>query len=315
MIPVIRADWKLTGGAWLFFRRRARRILPPYYFAMAASLLLIFTVLGSGTGTPWESSLPVLTRDFLTHLFLVQDVFSDTAYKINRVFWSISVEWRIYFLFPLLVIAFRKIGITLPVILLAIASLLIWLGLGFLSHFVPDLNLGPPGICPHYLLLFGLGMAAAVISFASGRFADLRRRVPWGVALVFTTALCVVTLFSYHFSFECSWQMQDVCVGLWALCLLVYVADAASRKGASALIHSTVGSAPLAFIGTFAYSIYLMHAPILELIWKFVLAPLQLAPEVAVWALVLGGVPVIWLLSYVFFLFCEKPFTSAARSR
>src|SRR5689334_14181642 len=40
MLPVVRGDGTLRGGAKRFFRRRARRILPTYYGALAFSLIL-----------------------------------------------------------------------------------------------------------------------------------------------------------------------------------------------------------------------------------------------------------------------------------
>lgn len=102
MIPIARGDGNLRGGAIHFFKRRAWRILPPYYFAMALSLLLIWLFINQKTGTHWDVSLPVTNKSILTHLILMQDALGDYA-TINHAFWSISVEWRIYFLFPLLV--------------------------------------------------------------------------------------------------------------------------------------------------------------------------------------------------------------------
>jgi peptidoglycan/LPS O-acetylase OafA/YrhL len=100
MLPVVRHGAEIQGGAWQFFKRRARRILPPYYFALAISLLLIWTVIGQKTNTHWDASLPADGKAIWTHLLLLQDVFQDTSARINHVMWSISVEWRIYFLFP-----------------------------------------------------------------------------------------------------------------------------------------------------------------------------------------------------------------------
>ena len=50
---------RFEGGARSFFRRRARRLLPPYYASFGLSLLLIWTVIGTRTGTHWDISVPV----------------------------------------------------------------------------------------------------------------------------------------------------------------------------------------------------------------------------------------------------------------
>ncbi|RYG91671.1 MAG: acyltransferase, partial [Alphaproteobacteria bacterium] len=119
-LPIVRGDGTIRGGAWNFFQRRARRILPSYYLAVAFSLLVIFLFsINHKTGTHWDISVPVTLSSLLTHLFLLQDAFGDP--KINHAFWSISVEWRIYFLFPLLVLGWRRLG-AVPTTILAIVG-------------------------------------------------------------------------------------------------------------------------------------------------------------------------------------------------
>jgi peptidoglycan/LPS O-acetylase OafA/YrhL len=81
MLPVVRGDGRLRGGAWGFFKKRARRIVPPYYFAMAFSLLLIFTLVGHPTGTHWDISLPVTWHSVLIHILLLQNFFPHVIYK------------------------------------------------------------------------------------------------------------------------------------------------------------------------------------------------------------------------------------------
>src|SRR5438067_7057279 len=49
MLPVVRGDGTLRGGAKTFFQRRALRILPPYYVAIGLSLVLIVTLIGTQT--------------------------------------------------------------------------------------------------------------------------------------------------------------------------------------------------------------------------------------------------------------------------
>ena len=109
-LPVVRGNGQLAGGALSFFGKRARRILPPYFFTLALSLLLIWLAIGRSTGTLWDTCLPADDKGVLTHLFLVQDLARGENSKINYPLWSISVEWRIYFLFPLLVALRRRWG-------------------------------------------------------------------------------------------------------------------------------------------------------------------------------------------------------------
>lgn len=128
-MPVVRGDGHLVGGALKFFGKRARRILPPYFFTLAFSLLLIWLVIGHRTGTLWDTCLPVDWKGTLTHLFLVQDLARGENSKINYPLWSISVEWRIYFLFPLLMALRRRWG----AVLVAAAALVVAYAIVFVA--------------------------------------------------------------------------------------------------------------------------------------------------------------------------------------
>ena len=108
-LPVLKNQMMLRGGVVEFLKRRAWRILPPYYCAMAFSLLLIALLIHQKTGTPWDRSLPITTRSVASHLVMLHDAVGED-YSINGVFWSIAVEWRIYFFFPLLLLVWRQFG-------------------------------------------------------------------------------------------------------------------------------------------------------------------------------------------------------------
>jgi peptidoglycan/LPS O-acetylase OafA/YrhL len=100
-----------------------------------------------------------------------------------------------------------------------------------------------------------------------------------------------------------------VAVGLYIAWFLVMLA-----KGKLALIHRLLSWQPLVFTGTFAYSIYLMHAPLLQLIWQYVLPPLHLGLVPAVYFLILAGTSLIIGISYLFFLVAEQPFIRKRKS-
>src|ERR1041384_2109381 len=107
-LPVIQHGGPLRGGPACFLKRRAPRIPPPYYAAVALCLVLIATIIGEPTGTLWDVPIKVDGTSIVSHLLLLQDLFGTS--RINYVFWSIAVEWHIYFLMPLLVWAWARLG-------------------------------------------------------------------------------------------------------------------------------------------------------------------------------------------------------------
>jgi peptidoglycan/LPS O-acetylase OafA/YrhL len=287
MLPVVANDNCLRGGALNFYKRRAIRILPPYYFATALSLILIATLIGHKTGTHWDVSIPVNAYGVVTHLLLVNDFF-PTA-QINHAYWSIAVEWHIYFLFPLMLIAWRRFGAfptALAVTVVAMAA----------YRFAP--RIGLQATMPTLYALFALGALGASISLAKdGVLARMRDRFPWMSVLA---AGCFGCLWLLRHTVKV--DLADLPFGVTFACLIV----AAGQPDRYKLLRF-LSWRPLVFVGTFAYSIYLIHAPLLQVVYQYMLMPLHLSPSRSMAAMAFVGIPLIVALSYGFFLLCERP--------
>ncbi|GAB3895591.1 acyltransferase family protein [Spirosoma agri] len=300
MLPALRNNNQLVSNSpLLFFRKRAQRILPPYFLAMALSLLLISTVIGQKTGTRWDASIPVLPFDLFTHVLMIHDIFTSTAPKINGVFWSIAVEWRIYLVFPLLLLLWRRLGGFTTTLLTTTLSLLVWHVLSVMQ--LPDINLTQWGLCPHYLGLFTMGMMAAYIAYSpSPLCAVIQKKTPW---LLLTTVFGVSILLATRFDTLLPWVYTDVLVGLGSVCLLV-----ALKTGRFGRLKAWLSWQPLVLIGTFSYSIYLIHMPILQVIQQYLIFPLNLDALGTTLYLLFIGTALVICLSYLFYLLAERPF-------
>jgi peptidoglycan/LPS O-acetylase OafA/YrhL len=294
MLPIVRGDGVIRGGAVQFLVRRAWRILPPYYCAMAFSLILVWLLIGQKTGTHWDVSIPVTGRSILLHLLLVQDLFAEQA-NINHVFWSISVEWRVYFLFPLIVLAWARFG-TLVTALATVA-------LSYLVLQCAGAWLGNP-LAAHYIGIFALGALAAAVAFPSGAALGWLARLPWAWITAGMTLAVALTLFpAWWGGPHVHIYIADYLVGVWSMALLAAVAG-----NPDGWLGRALSFRPLVFVGTFAYSLYLIHAPLLQVLWQYVFWPLQGRPLWMFAALALVGTPLIAGVSYGFFLICERPF-------
>jgi peptidoglycan/LPS O-acetylase OafA/YrhL len=302
MLPVVRRDGMLPGGTTQFFIRRARRILPPYYLALGLSLLMIWTLIGQKTHTHWDVALPADGKAIWSHLLLLQDLFHDTFSRINNVMWSISVEWRIYFLFPVFVLLWRKLGPAMTTLTAVIGSYLLvrWL------HF-DWLNTGTYGICPQFIGLFALGMFGAGLAYSnSSHMVRLRYAVPWGglAAALFAAVVLTRQLRLVHGSIL-PWYLRDYLLGMFSMCLMIFAATQPCS-----IVHQVLAWKPIAFLGVFGYSLYLMHSPFLQILTQYVLSPLGLAPFPSL--LLIGlGTPVVVALCYGFYLVCERPFLNS----
>lgn len=310
-MPVVRGNGSLRGGALHFFRRRARRILPPYYLALGFSLLLIWLAIGHATpGTRWgETSVPVTVQSIFAHLLLVQDAFAQTKSNINYALWSVSVEWRIYFVFPLLLLLRRRWGsLTVAAAATALSYLIIFAARHTGVGSVLSLTVG--GISPQLLGLFAVGILGADIAYGKAPVLPRLRQPAYAMALLGVTTAIMVALPRAKIINHAVVPIEDAdfFVGVWALSILVAAANAETNW-----LNRLLSWRPLVFLGTFAYSIYLIHAPLIQLLWQYVFVPLQGRPEFMFLALAFGGTPLIIGVAYLFFLACERPFLNTRR--
>ena len=269
MLSVIKSNYRLKDGILNFLKRRAIRILPPYYFAIIISLLLIWLAVGNKTGTHWDLSVPVTVNDVITHILLVHDFLTSTMPKINHSLWSVSVEFRIYLFFPVLIWMWRKYG-ALTALVISVFISCIGLGLLMLAYaHNPDVNLNNSGVSP-YIILFTLGMLAADLSF-SGTDRAIKVRALYSNVSLKTVALFLLgtlfililinQLFKYDFLSEqrihrnLLTDINDVFIGIACAVLLFICSVAASSNRKTRRLTKILSWQPLVFAGTFSYSL------------------------------------------------------------
>ncbi len=302
MLPLL--DKARSVKFWPFIGRRALRILPTYYVAMAFSLLLIATLLGKPTGTNWDISIPVSANDVVLHLLLIHDLSPGSMLHINPPFWSIAVEWKIYFLFPALVALRAQRGAAATALLAMVAGYGVWLTI---SHF-DVLNPSPWGSSPYYLGLFTLGMWAADLS-ANAQQELLRTRL---MRLGFA-GLSALTLALVLVNYARHWTLLPIpilsgFVGLWAAAGLALL-----RAGALPLTARVLSWRPFTNLGKMGYTTYLIHAPIAQVVYQYVI--LRSPWSDATRALLVGPIFAVVTLAVAvpFYRFFERPFHELSR--
>ncbi len=148
-------------------------------------------------------------------------------------------------------------------------------------------------------------MLGAHIAFdKSEDCARLRDRWPWmRIALglsVFLGALC------WHWGKQiedANFGLADLLVGLAAMCLLIGAAPPRPSRARGWLSYP-----PHVALGTFSYSVYLMHWPVLGFVQRHLPAAWHLSPLANFLFLLVVGMPLILAVSYLFYLGCERPF-------
>jgi peptidoglycan/LPS O-acetylase OafA/YrhL len=269
-----------------YFAKRAARILPPYY---AAALLF------------WSVNA-YLCRHPLGGLYAfpldakgVFICFSMLGVELNPSFWTLVLEARWYFVFPVLLIAWRR----WPVVA-ALCALV-------LSVTAPALN----ARVPHYQLAFGLVWLFLPTFLLGIQAADVTVRGTWRTRGPLFRWICLGAAIALG-TFISSTSPDVFAVPsilLWALfawsLLLASLYDP--------VVGRIARSKPLVWLGLASYSIYLIHEPIVHYTYGLVRSRAWSAgTQLLFFQLVVA--PCCVAIGYLFYRLVERPAMRWARS-
>jgi peptidoglycan/LPS O-acetylase OafA/YrhL len=246
-----REGWKLDGLA-SFAQRRARRILPAYWAALVVSLAVAWLILPPpGQGLPTAKSA-------LVNGLLVQNLIG--APSPNRSFWSMAVEAQLYVLFPLLLLLVRRWG---AIAMVATVTLLV-AALGIVGPHVSRLDTFVIHTPPDLAALFAVGILTAGIVQAG----NTSRSWPWhwlALAAVVPVVAAIWWRGTAWTNDNLLWV--DLALGPAVMCLL-----AALATGRATRLLRLLDARPMRKLGTSSYSLYLIHAPIVVVVYEKIVA-------------------------------------------
>jgi peptidoglycan/LPS O-acetylase OafA/YrhL len=317
MLPVVKqkSDFVLKGGAARFYKKRAMRILPAYYLAIVVCLILIATLIGQKTGTPWDLSLSGIPGQIatpfslITHFFLLHDLFEKTHGQIEGPLWSVAAEWRIYFLFPAIVWAWKKYGVEKTVLVLVLLGIVANpICRKVFERFNIPIAVYPTAFVPEYLSLFVLGAFGAAIAFSTQEsMARLKKIISWRISI--SIILCLLITSKLPLSFPGKLErilhnstFQNLLVGIITSAVLVAIYD-----GKINFFRKLMEWKPIVYVGGISYSMYLLHYPILQLVYQYLISKLNLPFHYASITMLIVSFPVVLLFTIGFYLLIERP--------
>ncbi len=215
-----------------FLARRFWRIVPPYWLALAAFHL--FTARGGLTDAD-------NVRDLAAHAALVHNFWPATLLGVNPSFWSLAVEWQLYLLSPAFLVLRGRYGVAGALGLVAAVGLLwrVWL-LSHMAFAAPITAVGtaPPAVWVDWCL----GAYLAERHLAGKRAFPAS---PVGLAGVFLVSTVHTTGVVFAFSLAS-----------------LFAASVVDRARFAPGLSRPARFAPLAWLGTISYSVYLWHQPL-----------------------------------------------------
>jgi peptidoglycan/LPS O-acetylase OafA/YrhL len=257
------AAWKgglrWPGGTRTYLVRRVTRIWPPYVVAVLVSSLLAATILHGKDGSLYDGANNIRPWGVITHLFMVQDL-HWAGPAGSTAFWSIPVEFNIYILFigVLALVRWRRrswVAVVVAAMLLSAA----------ITYF-PTAPLASR-IAGLYPSLFALFVVGFMTSEAVAKRAVLADR-SWYRYLFLLGGLAVLL----SVGALRRWTPVSPINFLW-LGVLYALAIGQIIRGRWRNIEKALSAPPAVWLGDSSYSLYLTHACVIEVVWRWLVVP------------------------------------------
>ena len=208
-----------------FFAKRFLRIFPPYWFAYAVVIVTTLAMVRAGFQAPWPTiKMPDSVATVVRQIFLVEN-----GSDLVGSFWTLALELRWYFAFPLLLWIWARSKIAFA--LIGLASLIAF---HFIGRQVLDFATLPA---------FMLGIVAADVSVR--RVAIARWAPLFAVAALIVAVHFEPGHLAYAEQDQLTWQLAAFFVVV-AGCNVPWLMRVLSIR-------------PLVLVGAASYSIYLFH--------------------------------------------------------
>ena len=271
MLPVAKnGNYALSGGWQGYLIRRARRILPPYYSALLLALAIAgirYWITAPNVESWYIQHIDFRPSAIIAHILLVQNLWDPWARAVDGPTWSVATEFQIYLLFPLMLIPLWRRCSPLMVVTVGYGigvALLFATWPGHRGDFLafPTWLGHRSGLtsCAWFIGLFAMGMASAQWHVRSRTVSARPFLAVMALALI-TVVVLVLATQQWTAFLMC---YLDFAVGGAGACILAYCSSFEPGEARNILMRVLEWS-PLVTVGAFSYSLYLIHAPILNL--------------------------------------------------
>jgi peptidoglycan/LPS O-acetylase OafA/YrhL len=293
-----------------FWKRRVLRIVPAYYVSIIV-IMSLYAGLGIllhhlpahlTAGKPTRLATVPPMGEIWPHLFLMHNLFPAHASTINGSYWSLALEFQLYFFFPLLLELALRWGVWRTLV----ATLLLQLTYSCVLVLHPQLS-----YVTGYEFVFQKAVFARLFEFTGGMVAahvvaSANPKYRWMKSRPGSIASLAVLMLGFALA-TLKVQVLPLIDVLWAVGFSLLVCAAAAH---GAMPHRILNYRPLVGIGVMSYSIYLMHQPLIEL--EGYLLQLFLKPGPAFLAGLMGLVVII-PIGMLYYRLVEGPFLNLAK--
>lgn len=286
-------DLRSLAGYAGFIKRRATRLLPAYIACV--SFVVVLAILLYPDSKVLRNSWQLFGMVANVGLsFWDRQALADPVFSMVH-FWSLSVEWHFYLLFPIAVMAFRSVYTTsLVIIAIVVVTRVVFVHLGLSDNAIYAFSL-----CRFDSLAIG-ALVATFDSSALRRHWASFMLIGLSIFSVLMVALISAKVPVKTLQWLQTWGYSAIsaAVGLFIFGIV--------RAPVESSIVRVLETKPFIVVGRSSYSIYVWHLVFYPLMHSYVTAHLGLSGGARYFAFLAISVPVTCVLGYASYKFIEQ---------
>ena len=245
-----------TASYWKYIKARFARVYPLHLFTLIWCVVCAIVIINYANGLhPFFGEI-INPYSAGPSLLLIQSLGLYGTAPLNTPSWSLSTEWWVYMIFPLMVPLFARIR-TVGMILSALFIIAFFI---FIKYFLGPMS-GPMPGPPTLNVLTDFGMFRCLAGFLAGML--LYRIHEEGFAYTFFKQSWVFVVFFVGVIVAMIMEVEDILI--LAFFPFIILAAAYNNTSIKKILDTTV----LQRLGDWSFSIYMVHVPIMYLIWIY----------------------------------------------
>ena len=250
-------DTITSGDYWKYIKARFARVYPLHVVTLLWSLICAIIILHYADGVAPFFGDMFSPSSAIPSLLFLQTFGLYIAAPLNSPSWSLSTEWWVYMVFPLLVPLFSRLkGTGIVIMVICVCGLF-----AFIKYYLGPVGLPFPGGSPSLNIITDFGIFRCLAGFLMGML--LFRVYEESIAIRLLSKSWAFSVFSLGVIVAMHVGAEDILI----IALFPFVILTAAYN--NTMIKRVLDTPVLQRLGDWSFSIYMVHTPLMQCFWIY----------------------------------------------